>query len=128
MSKPYVRPIPKTWWLKRPPYTLFMLRELSAVFVAAYAVLLLVMVYKFSQGAAAFNGLMQALKAPASLVLHGIAFLFILLHTITWFNLTPQALVVQIGENRVPGALIAGVNYVVWIAVSAVVAWIVLGA
>ena len=128
MSKPYVREISKTWWLKRRPYTLFMLRELSAVFVAAYAVLLLVLLYKFRQGSVAFDGFLDLLKSPVSLVLHGVAFLFVLLHTITWFNLTPRALVIQIGEGRVPDVLVAGVNYVAWILVSAVVAWIILGA
>lgn len=128
MSKPYVRSIPWTWWLKRRPYTLFMLREFSAVFVAAYAVLLLVMLYKFGQGEEAFDGFLAMLKTPMSRVLHVVAFLFILLHTISWFNLTPQAMVIQIGERKVPGVLIAGINYLVWIVVSAVVAWIVLGA
>ena len=123
MSKPYVRPMPKTWWLKRWPYFLFMLRELTAVFVGAYAILLLVMLYKFGQGEAAFNNFLDMLKHPVSIALHAVALLAALYHTITWFNLTPQALVVQIGETRVPGVLIAGIHYVAWIAVSGLIAW-----
>ncbi|MGH9783716.1 MAG: fumarate reductase subunit C, partial [Terriglobia bacterium] len=42
--KPYVRPISAGWWLKRSSYLLFMLRELSSVFVAGYVVLFLLMI------------------------------------------------------------------------------------
>ena len=126
MSRPYVRPFPKDWWLARRPYTLFMLREFTAVAAAAYAVLLLVMLYKFKQGAKEFNEFMDALQSPVSLVLHGVILIAVLYHTITWFNLTPKALVIRIGEERVPGALIAGVNYVVWVVASALLAWIIL--
>ena len=128
MSRPYVRPIPKDWWLARRPYTLFMLREFTAVAVAAYAVLLLVMLYKFKQGPEVFDAFMDVFKSRLSRVLHGVAFFAVLYHTITWFNLTPQAVVIRIGEDRVPAALIAGVNYVIWVAVSAAVAWIILRA
>ena len=126
MSKPYVRPIPKSWWLKRRAYFLFMLRELTSVSVAGYAILLLVMLYRFGQGPEAFDGFLDALRHPVSIALHAVALLAALYHTFTWFNLTPRALVVQIGEYRVPDVLIAGINYVVWIAVSGLVAWIVL--
>jgi fumarate reductase subunit C len=33
-GKEYVRPVGANWWLRKRSYTLFMLRELTAVFVA----------------------------------------------------------------------------------------------
>ena len=41
-----------------------------------------------------------------------------LFHTITWFNLAPRALVVRIGEDKVPDLLIAGPHYMGWMVFS----------
>ena len=48
----------------------------------------------------------------------------ILYHSITWFNLTPKVMVVWRGEERVSPILIAGANYLAWIAVSVIIVWI----
>ena len=37
MPKPYKQKMSKTWWLDHPAYRLFMLRELSGVFIAVYS-------------------------------------------------------------------------------------------
>jgi len=107
----YLRPVPNTWWLKRKPYILFMIRELTSVFVAGYCIFLLV----------------AALKSPSSVALHLITLAFVLYHTITWFNLTPKILVLYRGEDRVPQGLVAGTFYAGWVVVSVIVAWLVLG-
>jgi fumarate reductase subunit C len=52
---------------------------------------------------------------------------FVIFHSITWFNLTPRAMpAVRIGGKRVPELAIALPNFVAWIIVSAFVAWVVL--
>ena len=123
----YLRPVPNTWWLKRRPYILFMIRELTGVFVAGYCIFLLVLVYKLTQGADVYGNFMAAMKSPISVVLHLITLIFVLYHTITWFNLTPKILVVYRGEERIPQGLVAATFYVGWLVVSAIVAWLVLG-
>ena len=55
-----------------------------------------------------------------------LAFFFVLLHTITWFNLAPRALVVRVRGQRMPDRPIVGANYGAWLVVSAVVAWRIL--
>jgi fumarate reductase subunit C len=124
--KPYVRPMPATWWMQRRPYFIFMLRELSSVFIAIYLVLLLVMIHRVSQGPAAYISFLGSLRSPAAIFFHVVALAFALLHTITWFNLTPQAVAVYVGEERIRPALIIAPNYVAWVIVSAIVAWFVL--
>jgi len=124
--KPYVRPMPATWWLKRTPYVLFMLRELTSVFVAAYVVIFLVMIRRLSEGQAAYEAFLASLKSPLAISFHIVALAFALFHTITWFHLTPKAMAVRIGEERVKPALIIAPNYVAWVLVSAAVAWILL--
>ena len=123
----YHRPVSNTWWLKRKPYILFIIRELTSVFVAGYCIFLLVLVYKLTQGADAYGNFMVALKLPSSVALHLISLAFVLYHTITWFNLTPKILVLYRGEERIPQGLIAGTFYVGWLVVSILVAWLVLG-
>ncbi len=123
----YRRLVPNTWWLQRRPYILFMIRELTSVFVAGYCIFLLVLVYKLTQGADVYGNFMAAMKSPISVVLHLITLVFVLYHTITWFNLTPKILVLYRGEERIPQGLVAGTFYVGWLVISAIVAWLVLG-
>ena len=104
-----------------------MIRELTSVFVAGYCIFLLTLVYKLTQGAEAYGNLIAALKSPSSIVLHLITLVFVLYHTITWFNLTPKILVIYRGEERIPQGLVAGTFYAGWVIVSVFLAWLILG-
>ncbi len=120
-SKDYIRPMPATWWLKRKTYFLFVVRELTCVFVGGYALFLLMLVMK-RDDPQAFAAL---LDSRLSIALQIIALPMVLYHSITWFNLTPKVLVLWRGEERVSPILIAGANYVAWIIASVAVIWIV---
>jgi len=124
-SKEYVRKMPATWWLQRPAYTKFIARELSSLFCAGYAVLLVVMVAR-SRDAGAFAELWAMLKSPVSIFLHLLVLGFSLLNTITTFLLAPSVLVIRRGEDRVSGSLISGAHFAAWAVVSAVVLIVVL--
>ena len=122
-SKEYIRPMPADWWLKKKTYRLFMVRELTCVFVGGYALYLLLLIAR-AENATAFAALVSN---PFIVFLQVCALPSVLYHSITWFNLTPKVMVVWRGEERVSPVLIAGSNYVAWLIVSAVVAWFVLG-
>ena len=133
MSKPYVRPIPWAWWNQNNAYRLFMLRELSSVFVALYAVEMIYLLKKISGASVGdldrvqrLQVFFESLSSPLWVAFHVIALAFALLHTITWFNLTPKVMVVRLGEGKLPDVLIAGHLYVVWGIVSIIVWSIVL--
>ena len=49
--------MPATWWLTKQSYFLFMLRELSSVFVALFLVVYLCQLYQLSQGPDAYSRL-----------------------------------------------------------------------
>ena len=115
---PYVRPISKTWWLEKPAYRIYMARELTSVFVAGYAVVMLVGLLRLSQGQAAYDAFLAALGAPLAITFHVLALLFAVLHSVTFFLAAPAALPVQIGETRVSPRLIAGAHYGAWAIVS----------
>ena len=126
MPKPYVRKLPAWWWLKTRSYFYFMLRELTAVFVAAYCVILLVMLWKLKRDPTEFDNFLDSLQSPWAIAFHFIALLFAAYHSATWFNLTPQIMVIRLGEEKVSPLLIGLSNYVIWFAVSAFIMWIVL--
>jgi len=123
---PYRRPVRFTWWWGRRAYTLFVVRELTSVFIGTYAVLLLLLVHRLGQGRAAYDAYLQFLTTPQMLTFHIVALAAALYHAVTWFALAPKALAVRTGGHRVPARVIVAANYATWIAASAVVAWIVL--
>jgi fumarate reductase subunit C len=59
-------------------------------------------------------------------VLNVVTLAFVLYHAVTWFQLTPKAMVVRLRGRRVPGAAIAASAYAGWVVVSGLVAWLVL--
>ncbi len=121
-SGPYPRQHSNAWWLKHRPYTVFMAREWSSVFLAMYVVLLLVLVSKVQDGWEAYRDYMDFLHSPLLIAFHVAALLFALLHTVTWFAAVPKGLPLRRGEDLVPPSLMIGGNYMAWVIVSAVVA------
>ena len=57
----------------------------------------------------------------ASVAFHLLALAFALYHTTTWFNVTPKAMPVQLGEARLPGGVIIGAHYAGWALVSGLI-------
>lgn len=122
-----MRPFPGDWYLRNAAYRRFMVREMTSVFIAAYLVFLVIWLYRLGRGPQQFEAMMRALRSPLSIVLHAIVLAAALYHSITWFNLTPKVMPVRIGEDCVPGPLIAiGMGYLPWIVLSAIMVWGVL--
>ncbi len=119
----YRRRVSTYWWLGRWPYTRFILRELTSLFVAWAVVLTLLLLRSLSAGPQAMAEFQEWLRAPALLALNGVSLLAVIYHSITWFNLAPSAMAVRVRGKRVPDAFIAAPNYVGWFGVSAVVVW-----
>jgi len=124
MRKPYVRPMPGTWYLHTWAYRLFMIREVTSVFIAAYLVFLLVWLYRLGQGPEQFEAMLRATRSPLSVVLHVLALAAALYHSCTWFNLTPKVMPVRVGEERLPDLLVAvAMGYFPWIVLSGLLVW-----
>jgi fumarate reductase subunit C len=115
------------WWLRRRSYLLFILRELSSIFVAWFVVFLLLLVHAVGRGNSEYQRFLHWASNPWVLLVNVVALAFVALHAVTWFDLTPKAMVVRLRGKRVPSAWIAGSNYLAWAAVSALVTWLVLG-
>lgn len=78
------------WWRRRPVHRRYMLREASALFVTAYALLLLAGLLCLQQGEAAYAAWRALLATPWSIALHGLALPFLVYHAITWFQVMPK--------------------------------------
>jgi fumarate reductase subunit C len=122
----YHRPISTFWWLERRSYLIFVLRELSSVFVAWFVVYLLVLINAIHAGAAEYQRFLDWSASPWVLGLNLVALLFVLLHAVTWFGLAPKAIVVRIRGRRVPPRVIVAAHYLLWLLLSAVSAWVIL--
>ena len=115
------------WWLRRGSYVAFILREVSAIFVAWFIVYLLMLLHAVSQGADSYQQFMVWSAGPGILTLNIVTLIFVLIHAVTWFNLAPQAMAVRVGGKRVPDILISGSNYAGWALVSAFLVWLLVG-
>ena len=123
----YRRRMSVFWWVSRRSYLIFVLRELSSVFVAWSVVFLLLLVRAVSQGGPEYQRFVDRSSAPGMLALNVVALAFVVFHAITWFNLAPQAMVVRLRGKRVPRSVIAGTHYAGWALLSALAAWLILG-
>ena len=122
----YRRPVPVFWWLRKRTYFVFVMRELSSIFIAWLVLYLLRFVRAVGRGEAAYQDFLDDAASPWLVTLNVVAFVFIVLHTVTWFSLTPQAMVVQVRGRRVPGIAIIAGQYAALAVVTAAVAWLVL--
>jgi fumarate reductase subunit C len=121
----YRRPVSTWWWLRKRSYFVFVMRELSSIFIAWLVVYLLLLVAAIGRGGAAYSDFLDFAANPAVVVLNIIAFAFVVLHTITWFSLTPKAMDVRLGGRPVPAAAVIASQYVGLLVVSAFVIWLV---
>ena len=121
----YRRPISTFWWTKRRSYFVFVMRELSSIFVAWWVVFLLLLVNAVGRGETAYDNFLDWASSPWVVVLNIVALAFVVLHVVTWFSLTPQAMDVRLRGRPVPAAPIIASQYVGLAVVSAFVVWLV---
>lgn len=122
----YRKPVSTFWWLRRRSYLIFVLRELSSVFVAWFVVFLLLLVHAVSSGSEEYQRFLSWSASGWVVALNTIALLFVLLHTVTWFDLAPKAMVVRVRNRPVAPVVIVGLHYLLWGLLTAIVLLVVL--
>jgi fumarate reductase subunit C len=115
------------WWVHRRSYVLFVLRELSSVFVAWFVVHLVLLVVAVHGGSEQYARFLEWSARPWVAALNVVALAFVVLHAVTWFTLAPKALVVRVRGRRLPARMVAASHFGAWAVASAVVVLIVLG-
>jgi fumarate reductase subunit C len=113
------------WWTRKRTYFVFVMRELSSIFVAWFVVFLLLFVFAVGRSEAAYQRFLDWASSPWVVALNVVTLAFVLLHTVTWFAVTPQAMAVRVMDRTVPSFHIIAGQYTGLIVVSAFVFWLV---
>ena len=119
----YVPKVPRTWWLRTAPYRRFAAREFTAVFAAAFSVVLLLFLFALSRGKESYEGFLGWLRLPAVVIFSSIILVAMLYHAATWFRLTAHIQEVRLGRHAVPRWVVVAALTGVWVVASAVVAY-----
>ena len=118
----YKRPMTRTWWLRNPRYTLFMVRELTAILILAFVILYLAQLIRLGSGQASYDAFLELMESPLWIALHLIFLLGALLHSVTWvLMLVPRAMPEFVLGIRIPQIAIAAGGLAAWIVVSAII-------
>ena len=123
LHKVYHRPMPATWWLRNRKYFLFMMRELSSVFVALFVLLYFYEFSLLSKGQVVYEAFQKSLRSGGFIAFYIVALLFAVYHSCTWFNLTSKIQVVRLGRWTAPRALVTAGAFLGWIVISVAVAY-----
>lgn len=107
--KPYVRPMPSTWWKTLPFYRFYMLREGTAIAAVWFSVELIYGLFALKHGPESWAGFVSFLQNPIVVILNLIALAAALLHSKTWFELAPKATIIIVKDEKLsPGPIIKG--------------------
>ncbi|CAM3734787.1 hypothetical protein [Parendozoicomonas haliclonae] len=114
--RPYVRPMPANWFMSKPAYRFYMVREASCVFNLVYGLNLFAGLWQLTNGAEAWAGWL-ALQAHPLMIVFALATLAMtLLHTVTFVEMAPRVMPQQIRkmipDNTVKAAMFGGIAVV----------------
>ncbi|NUO99545.1 MAG: fumarate reductase subunit C [Nonomuraea sp.] len=123
-ARDYRPPRDGLWFTRRRTYTVFVLRELTSVFVAWTVVFLLLLLDALVNGT--FEEFTALASRPWMIVINVVALVATCFHSVTFLNLAPKATVVRLDGYRLPAWMIQGGNHSLWVLVSAIVAFFVL--
>lgn len=116
----YQPKMPATWWLRNANYFLFMLRELSSLFIALFALIYLSGISRAIQGKESYDVFLAWLQTPASRLLSLLIFVFSIYHAVTWFQSAGKVMVVRLGGKTLSPSLMLIGNCLLWAIISVV--------
>lgn len=127
LRRGYVRPM-QGWWRRDPFFVRYMIREVTALGVLVYAIVLMFGLLRLSQGEAAFNGWLAALRSPGSVLLHLVLLVCMIVHAKSWFDIMPKTMPLMfVSGQRVAPETITRTGYIVTVVATVLVLAIVWG-
>src|SRR5262245_17611462 len=110
--RPCIREVKRSWWLGRRRYVVYMVRELTSLFVGFYCAVLVVGLWRLAEGRAAWDGFLAALSSPLGVLFQLVCLAFAAYHSVTWFALTPKAMPLALRGEPVTATVLVGMHYV----------------
>ena len=120
-TKLYYPKMPVAWWFTKWNYFLFLVRELTSVFIAAFLGVYLFQIYHLSLGPGEYAEIAESFKAPGWIAFHLVALFFAVYHSVTWFKTAAVILTARVGSYVVPPWLVTALHILAWAAVSLIV-------
>lgn len=120
--QPYRPRMSPYWYMDRWPYLKFMVREASCIFVAYFAVVMLLQIRAIEHGTLAYAHFHHLMSCPAVLILNAIALILIAFHAVTWFALVPRVFIRHMVGPKIPDVFANAPNYGAWFVASLIVA------
>jgi fumarate reductase subunit C len=114
----------RTWWLRSGAYRRFAARELTSLFVLAFTVVLLLFLVALARGRGAYEGFLAWLDSAGAMALFAAILAAALYHTLTWLPLSAHVQVVRLGRRVAPRSAVTAGLIVLWLAISAGVAYV----
>lgn len=116
--KPYIREMKADWWLKKPPYRRYMLREATVLPLTFFSLCLLAGLWSLGRGPEAWAGWLAFMASPLVIALNLLALAGSLFHAATFFLMMPQVMPVKIRGERLPAVKVAAVQWALTAAIS----------
>ena len=118
---PYIRQVKRGWWLHERRLFIYMMREMTSLFIGFYCVLLAMGLISLARGQAAWVGFLAFLSHPLVVAAQLLCLAFAIFHSVTWFAVTPKAMPLMVRGEPVAPWRIIGAHYVALAVVSFVV-------
>lgn len=119
--RPYIRSM-DGWWRRDPFFLRYMIREGSAVFLTAYALVLLWGLWALVRGPAAYDAWRAALAHPLSVIFHLVALALVSYHAYTWWQVSPKTMpALRLGGKEVPQSAISAGGWIAAVGATVIV-------
>ncbi len=118
--------IKPTWWLSNLHYFIFMMRELSAVFIALFLFQFMQIPGHLADHGAMWGECREWFLKPGVIAFNSVALVFAVLHTVTFFQAGAVIMPLKIGGKKVPTAALVAGNLGAWLGFSAILVFLLL--
>ncbi|MFQ6013069.1 MAG: hypothetical protein ACE5LS_05440 [Thermoplasmata archaeon] len=123
-AKTYTPPIRASWWLRNPRYFLYMLRELTSLFIFLYVLAFVVQFFLLADRSA-YEAFRALTTSPVFLAFTGAVWVMAVYHAITWWSLNARVFQIRLGGRNLPPAALFVGGILIWIVVSGLVYFLI---
>ena len=114
MRKPYHTTQASNWFMAKPFYQRYMLREVTCIPMALYVLNLMSGVAALATSQLKWLSWIEMQKSPLMILFTVLTLVAALFNTYTWFETTPKVMKVQQGDKFVPEKTILGAHWAVF--------------